>query len=237
MTLVNAETGEVATDGDLTAEEAELLLSQTLAAAEMTVAGVTRLYLGRAWIALGFESWDDLCEKHASHLRMMRWPREERQEIVASLRESGLSIRAIAATGIASKQTVERDLAGVMNHDTSPDPAPVDAPWTPDIAPVPEPEPAPVAPRPITGIDGKTYTPPAPKPKPETPRRSPLADQARSAGWEFRKSVERLERIAADDRYPANAEQVAAHLRGHLTYAIEVCQDLLDGFDTSPQEN
>lgn len=153
MTLVNAETGEVATDGDLTAEEAELLLSQTLAAAEMTVAGVTRLYLGRAWIALGFESWDDLCEKRASHLRMMRWPREERQEIVASLRESGLSTRAIAAVTGDSEATVRRDLSGASND--APAPAPVDAPWTPDIADVPEPEE--VAKVTITGTDGKTY--------------------------------------------------------------------------------
>lgn len=63
------------------------------------------------------------------------------------------------------------------------------------------------------------------------PKRSPLPDVAQRAGWEFRKSVERLERIAADDRFASNKEQVAAHLRGHLSYALEVCQDLLDQLD------
>jgi hypothetical protein len=74
------------------------------------------------------------------------------------------------------------------------------------------------------------------KPK-STTRRGPLPEAADRAGWEFRKATERIERIAADDRFAANREQVAASLRGHLSYAIEVCQDLLDGFDTSPQED
>lgn len=60
------------------------------------------------------------------------------------------------------------------------------------------------------------------------PRRPALPDMAERAGWEFRKSVERIERIAEDDRFATNKDQVAAHLRGHLTYAIEVCQDLLE---------
>lgn len=58
-------------------------------------------------------------------------------------------------------------------------------------------------------------------------RRQPLVDTARNAGWEFRKAVERLERIAADDRFSANREQVAEQLNGHLSYAIEVCQNLM----------
>jgi hypothetical protein len=61
-----------------------------------------------------------------------------------------------------------------------------------------------------------------------TASRRPLPEFARDAGWDLRKSVERLERIAADDRFGTNKEQVATHLRSHLTNAIEVCQDLLD---------
>lgn len=78
--------------------------------------------------------------------------------------------------------------------------------------------------RKVTGLDGKTYT----RPEPSKPKRRALPDQARDAGWDLRKSVERLERIAADDRFAANKEQVTPHLRSHLTNAIEVCQDLLD---------
>jgi hypothetical protein len=58
-------------------------------------------------------------------------------------------------------------------------------------------------------------------------KRRPLPDFARDAGWSLRKDVERLERILADDRYPQYRLQVAAHLRGHLEHAAEVCQDLL----------
>jgi len=72
---------------------------------------------------------------------------------------------------------------------------------------------------------------------PAAPRRSPLPEQADRAGWEFRRAVERLERIYADDRFAANREQVAAVLRGHLTYATEVMPDLLSGLDTSPTED
>jgi hypothetical protein len=47
-------------------------------------------------------------------------PREERTEVVASLRESGLSIRAIASGLQISDKTVQRDLApGVVNDYTS----------------------------------------------------------------------------------------------------------------------
>lgn len=73
-------------------------------------------------------------------------------------------------------------------------------------------------------------------PKPAASRRRPITDQARDAGWDFRKLAERLERIGSDDRFPQNREQVAAHLRGHLTFAIEVCQDLLDRFDHCSKE-
>ncbi len=62
---------------------------------------------------------------------------------------------------------------------------------------------------------------------PAKPRRSSLVDTADRAGWEFRRAVERMERIVTDDRFPANREQVAVHLNDHLLYALEVCQDLV----------
>lgn len=79
-------------------------------------------------------------------------------------------------------------------------------------------------PREVIGIDGKSYQADY-KPK---PRRRPLPDAAGTAGWDLRKIVDRIERIAADDRYPRHKEEVATQLRSHLTHAIEVFQDLLD---------
>lgn len=72
--------------------------------------------------------------------------------------------------------------------------------------------------------NGKTHT----RPEPTKPRRRPLTDQASDAGYELRKAIERLQRITEDDRFSRNKEEVTAHLRGHLLYAVEVCQDLLD---------
>lgn len=91
----------------------------------------------------------------------------------------------------------------------------------------PAPEPPKVAapgavPTKVTGLDGKTYT----KRKPVKPKRRPITDDARDAGQELRKAIERLQRIAGDERLSRNASEVAAHLRHHLTNAIEVCQDL-----------
>ncbi|MGI9118792.1 MAG: hypothetical protein ACR2G7_01455 [Acidimicrobiales bacterium] len=70
--------------------------------------------------------------------------------------------------------------------------------------------------------------------KPEKRRRTPLPDFAQKAGWEYRKSVERLERVFEDDRFAANKEQVARHVRGHLAYGIEVCPDLAHQLSEEP---
>lgn len=68
-------------------------------------------YTRRAWSALGYNSWDDYCVREFGAARL-RLPREERAEIVSSLRESGLSIRAIASATGAAYDTVRKD----VNH-------------------------------------------------------------------------------------------------------------------------
>ena len=99
-----------------------------------------RAYIERAWAALGYDGWDDYCTREFGTSRL-RLPREERSEVVASLRESGLSTRAIAAATGVSEGTVRNALKeGAQNY-----------------------APAPTA---ITGTDGKTYAPTAPKPAP-----------------------------------------------------------------------
>lgn len=133
MTLVNAETGEVVTV-DLSEDEARDLTDQI--ASDLT--GVWELikqaYIGRAWNALYYSSWDEYCREEfgASRLRL---PSEERREVVGSLRDAGLSIRAIAAATGTSSGTVHSDLsAGVQNR------TPADQKGAP-----------------VTGTDGKTY--------------------------------------------------------------------------------
>ena len=173
---------------------------------------VKEAYTTRAWAALGYESWDHYTAEEFGTNRL-RLPREERREVVGSLREAGLSVRAIAAATGDSVGTVHDSLkAGVQNRTPEPDDEPA-------------PEPAPV-----TGTDGKTYSP---KPAaPAKPQRRALNLVADDAGWGIRKAAEKVERLAEDDRLAANKTQVTANLRGHLTYAVEVCQDLLDRLDT-----
>lgn len=238
MTLVNAETGELL--AEMTPDEARQVTDRIRTALGVAWELVADAYQRRAWAAMGYGSWDAYTSAEFGAARL-RLPREERREVVASLRDAGLSIRAIAAATGMDGRTVRRDLtAGEANASPQLPPEDDTAPPADDPSGVaqgnhatPEPDSPPPA---IQGVDGKTYPSRAANPQPK-PRRSSLTDAADRAGWEFRKSVERIERIAADDRFPANRDQVAAALRGHLTYAVEVCQDLLDGFDTSPQED
>lgn len=98
---------------DLGAEDARELTDRIKVAVEGSWLLIKQAYETRAWSALGYASWDDYCTREFGSSRL-RLPREERQEVVASLRESGLSVRAIAsATGI-STGSVENDLRGVQ---------------------------------------------------------------------------------------------------------------------------
>lgn len=153
MTSVHVETGEVV---DVLSEQEARELTEKIADGLGEVWSlIKRAYLGRAWVPMGFGSWDEYVDKTFGATRI-RLPREERQEVVASLRDSGLSIRAIATATGSSVGTVSSDLnAGVQNR--TPD---EDGPREPDIAPLPD-EPAPP---PITGIDGKSYQPSRPAP-------------------------------------------------------------------------
>ena len=101
-----------------------------------------RAYIERAWAALGYDGWDDYCTREFGTSRL-RLPREERSEVVASLRESGLSIRAIAAATGDHYSTVSRELSKGRVADATP-----------------------ADPGPITGTDGKTYAPTTTKPAP-----------------------------------------------------------------------
>lgn len=103
---------------------------------------IKQAYESRAWSALGYLSWDDYCTREFGSSRL-RLPREERQEVVASLRESGLSLRAIeSATGV-SRKTVINDLREQQVVEIPP---PAD-----DHEPEEEPE------QKVIGMDGKSY--------------------------------------------------------------------------------
>ena len=77
-------------------------------------------------------------------------------------------------------------------------------------------------------LDTSDPTPAPTSSAPTRARRRPLPETARDAGWTLRKSIERVERLLADDRYPQNVEQVADALRTQLTYTAGVVASALD---------
>lgn len=68
---------------------------------------------------------------------------------------------------------------------------------------------------------------PAP-PKPQQQRRSPLPDAFWRAAYDLIKVTERIERLADDDRFPRNADEVAASHRNDLIRAIDALQGVLN---------
>lgn len=68
------------------------------------------LYRERAWSVLGYQSWDALCDAEFGGTRIAL-PRQQRQEVVCDLRESGMSTRAIASAVGVNQSTIARDLA------------------------------------------------------------------------------------------------------------------------------
>lgn len=223
---------------ELSADEARTITDRIKVAVEATWYLIAEAYQRGAWRALGYSSWDDYCTREFGTSRL-RLPREERSETVQSLRDAGLSVRAIAAATGESKSAIART-AGVPNGTPG---KPLEretvtpnfkksaqgtaAPATP-AAPAPD-----AGAAKVQGIDGKQY--PA-QPAKREPRRTPLVDTAQQIGWEIRRAAEKLDRLSHDDRFNANKEEVAARLRGHLEFCVEVCQDLLDAFTTNNQE-
>lgn len=143
--MVDADTGEVV--DLLDRSEARDLTDRIKVELSATWDLITEAYQRRAWAALGFDTWDAYCkgEFGASRIKL---PSEERREVVSSLRDAGLSTRAIAAATGASRNTVRSDLKQVGQSDP---------PERTEVEPrfkggTPKPAPK------VTGTDGKTYT-------------------------------------------------------------------------------
>lgn len=154
---------------------------------------------GNAHLALGYASWTAYLSEVLGE-EPMRLARSERQEMVQLLSSEGMSTRAIAPIVGAHHDTVASDLKS----------APVGNP----------------TPTPVQGMDGKAYT--KPESQPAAPKRRPITDQSSEAGWELAKTVEKLERIITDDRFPANREQVSNNLKQHLINSIQTLETLLN---------
>ena len=89
---------------------------------------IKEAYVSRAWASLGYASWDDYCTQEFGTSRI-RLPREERREVVSSMREIGMSVRAIASATGTNRETIRQEVSGDRK----------------------------LSPAPVTGTDGKTY--------------------------------------------------------------------------------
>lgn len=203
-------------------EEARQLTARIKVAVEGSWLLIQEAYTSRTWAVLGYNTWDAYCNAEFGNTRL-RLPREERQEVVASLRETGLSVRAIAAATGINKETVSRDLQVSGNQ----------------------------TPAHVIGADGKTYTATRPAPEPfggsdwlepddapapgqsheptggtseSTPqaaaRRRPLPEAFADAGRDLNRAAEKLTRLTEDDRFGRNRD-ATHHQVPELLQALE----------------
>lgn len=121
-------------------------------------------YATRAWTALGYDDWNAYCQAEFGTDRIAL-PKDRRVEVVTSMRETGMSTRAIAiATGL-SQMTVVRDLTpGESNDSPGTPPAKKETVAAP-AAEVAQESRTTARPN-VTGTDGKTYAAATPSPQP-----------------------------------------------------------------------
>lgn len=206
---------------ELTSEQARQLTDRIKVAVEGTWQLIQDAYTSRAWAALGYKSWDDYCTREFGTSRL-RLPREDRQEVVASLRESGMSTRAIGAAIGVDQKTVVNDIRATEEYssvEVEQFPSARRAVSFDDDQPEPE--------TPIVGVNGKTYQRPDPKSAMAAARQRPITDAFFDAIYDLNKAVDRIERLAGDPRMTRNLEQVARH-RNDLLKATNVLADVAD---------
>lgn len=215
---------------------------------------ITQAYVERAWDALGYSSWDDYCTREFGTSRL-RLPREERSEVVSSLRESGLSIRAIASATGHSVNTVQKDLyqidtpaatecAGKCATDECICPADDLAEELIQAEPpggLTEDSPGQTdrvrealehaKPATVIGIDGKRYQPQQ-RPVSESPtqRRKPLPEAFTESVIQLGKVTNQIEAHTRDDRFAKNTDQIALRV-SDLVRARDALQRVISKFN------
>jgi hypothetical protein len=96
---------------DITEQEARSLVEQVRSDIETLQVTIRALYGGRAWLALGYESWADLCRAELPTIHDTADHTDIRSGLYVRLRIDGLSNRAIASATGTSEATVRRRLA------------------------------------------------------------------------------------------------------------------------------
>lgn len=246
MTIVDTRTGEVIEFDRAAAERRAERINLRLEAIASNYAAVMPM------IREAIEKRDDLALGYRSPGEYVsdRFGRalaglgiEVRRQVVRELTEAGMSSRAIAPVVGVDRTTVLRDIqaGGASAPPAAPDslsdvttgeevtpaaPAVTGQGATAGEAPGERVEASPPLPprRPVTGLDGKTYT----TPEPRKPARKALTDSFWTAAYDLSKKVEALHRLTEDDRFPQNAGKVAASHRNDLIRYRDLLQEVIN---------
>jgi hypothetical protein len=207
-------------------EQARALTDRIKIAVDGTWQLIREAYTSRTWAVLGYNTWDAYVAEEFGTSRLAL-PREERAETVASLREAGMSIPAIASATGLGVGTVHRSLASTFPNGKVDQPAE------------------------IRGVNGKVYAAtcePAPNllagddwQQPEGPgfeaaiappkvKRRPLPEAFTDAGRDLTRAAERLARLTEDDRFAKNRE-TTHHQVPELLGALEHTVRLVDAMN------
>ncbi|MFI6867583.1 hypothetical protein [Nocardia sp. NPDC050406] len=217
---MNGDTPEVVMTADAARELTDRIRTHLEVACEL----IKQAFASRAWSALGYGSWEDYCAGEFDNARV-RIPREDRAEVVASMREIGMSTRAIAAATGLGYGTVQRDL-----REPSGDPN-----GSPDT---------------VIGLDGKQYPPKPVAPQSDSPapsdggdaakpKRRPITKAFDATRYELVKNTKSLVRLAQDERFDRYAAQLAHSHRSDLIRARDALQSVIDRLpehSTHPEE-
>lgn len=106
--MVDLETGEIVQVAS--AEEARTLTDRIRESASTYWTDIAVAYKAHAWLSLGYGTWDEYCSGEFGDLTVPL-PKERLLGVVRSLRESGLSVRAISSVTGQSKSAVSRQVS------------------------------------------------------------------------------------------------------------------------------
>jgi len=149
----------------MSADEARERVDRVRTSVAQSREDLKTLHRERAWLSLGYASWDDLCD--AEFGVRLALPREERREVVADLRAEGMSTRAIGSALGVPQRTIADDVRRVSETAQTPTR--------------------------ITSLDGRlrpATRPPAP-PRPAPTIAEALADDPGIEAAEFRRNLSR----------------------------------------------
>jgi hypothetical protein len=118
MSTVDTTTGEIV-QAHMSASSARESVARARTHLEAAAEEVVRQINGKAWVPLGYESWDDMREAEYCGAAVIV-PRADRPELVARLRQEGLSQQSIADTVGVGDSTVSRDLKSQMGNEAAP---------------------------------------------------------------------------------------------------------------------